>query len=397
MELPGQNRAENYSTAATTLMSAKIARVCSDRFGTTLRAVVLTGSLARGEGTWVRRGEGGQLLGDADIFLVFHSGTPMPANGTRAVREAIERALAEDDVVADVTLAPVYPEFLARLPRHIATFELRECGRVLWGDADVLSLVPGFSAAEICREDAWRMLANRIIEQLEAAATGEGVLSARSRYATVKLILDIATSYLVFAGLYQPAYGQRVRVLQEAARDHGADVPFPLAPFAEILEAATAYKLQATPMPYAPERLWADAARYASDLWAWQLVRLTGGSPSSATPELMKQWMRQMPWKARLRGWASAARRSRLNATLCLPWLRLVPKGSPRYLTYAVATELFFRLPEVIVQDPDAADWPGLAASLPLPHTSPVQPDTWQALARSIALNYHQLLESTTA
>ena len=397
MELPEQNRADSHSSAATCLIAANTVRVCSDRFGAALRAVVLTGSLARGEGTWVRQGEDRQLLGDADIFLVFHSGAPMPPEGARAEEEAIERALAEGDVGAHVRLAPVYPEFLTRMPRHIATFELRACGRVLWGDADVLSLVPGFSAADISREDAWRMLANRIIEQLEAAATGEGVLSARSQYATVKLILDMATSYLVFAGLYQPAYGQRVRILQEAARDHRADVPFPLAPFAEILKAATAFKLQATPMPYAPERLWADAARYASDLWAWQLVRLTGGSPSSATPELMKQWMRQMPWKARLRGWASAARRSRLNATLCLPWLRLVPKGSPRYLTYAAATELFFRLPEVIVQDPDPVDWPGLAAGLPLPGAPTVQPDTWQALAKSIALNYHQLLESTTA
>lgn len=388
---------ENYSVKATSLLTVHVGRVCSDRFGVGLRAIVLTGSLARAEGTWVREGEGWRLLGDADLFLIFHRGVPLPPGGARAEEEAIERALADDDVVAHVRLAPVHSEFLARMPHHIATFELLACGRVIWGDASVLSLVPRFSATEISREDAWRLLANRIIEQLEAAATSEGVLSAGSQYATVKLFLDMATSYLVFVGSYQPTYGQRAHVLQEAARDHRLDSPFELGPFVEILRAATAFKLHATPMPYAAERLWADAAHYSAGLWAWQLVRLTGSLPSSDAQELMRQWMRQMSWIAQLRGWASAARRSRLNATLCVLWLRLMPKGSPRYLTYAAATELFFRLPSVVARDPDLSDRRSLAADLPLATTRSVEPDTWQALANNIALNYHQLLESTTA
>lgn len=387
---------EGYSVEATSLITAHVGRVCSDRFGVGLRAIVLTGSLARGEGTWVREGKGWRLLGDADLFLIFHTGVPLPPEGTRAQEQAIERALAGDDVVAHVRLAPSHSEFLARMPHHIATFELRACGRVVWGDADVLSLVPRFSISEISREDAWRMLANRIIEQLEGAATGEGVLSAGSQYATVKLFLDMATSYLVFLGLYQPTYSQRADALQEAARDHRVDSPFALSPFVEILRAATEFKLRATPMPYAPERLWADAARYASDLWAWQLARLTG-VPSSSAQELMKCWMRQMSWTARLRGWASAARRSRLNATRCVIWLRMMPKGSPRYLIYAAATELFFGLAGLVAKAPDPADQWSVAADLPLAATRTMEPDTWQALAKSIALNYHQLLESTTA
>ena len=380
------------AAAVSNLVAAEIVQQCGEQFSAALRAIVLTGSLARGEGTWIPQPRGWRLLGDADVFLIFHRGAPMPADGVRRVAESIERALAFEGIAAHVSLNNVYPEFLSRMPRHIATYELRACGRVLWGDTEVLSLVPDFPAAEISREDAWRMLANRMIEQLEAAATGDGALSESSQYATVKLILDMATSYLVFAGLYLPDYVGRLRIFQDSALDDRSDVPFALASFAEILAAATAFKLHGTPMPFAAERVWTEAVRSAERLWAWQLRTLTCGSPDSSSDELMRQWMRQTPWKTRLRGWASAARRSHLSVELCLSWLRLSAKASPRYLTYAAAATLFFGL-----HDLDLAEWRRLRITLPLPARQGTELETWQALAKSIALNYHQLLESTTA
>jgi hypothetical protein len=389
--------AENHSAAVSNLVAAEIVQQCGAQFSAVLRAIVLTGSLARGEGTWIPQPRGWRLLGDADVFLIFHRGAPMPADGVRRVAESIGRALALQGIVAHVSLNNVYPEFLSRMPRHIATYELRACGRILWGDTEVLSLVPDFPAAEISREDAWRMLANRMIEQLEAAATGDGALSESSQYATVKLILDMATSYLVFVGLYEPDYARRLRIFQDSALDRRTDAPFAPASFAEILAAATAFKLNGTPMPFAAERVWTEAVRCAERLWAWQLRTLTCGSPDSSSDELMRQWMRQTPWKTRLRGWASAARRSHLNMELCLSWLRLSAKASPRYLTYAAAAKLLFRLVEIRVHDLDLADWRRLRITLPLPAPQGTEQDTWQALAKSIVLNYHQLLESTTA
>src|ERR1041384_5894704 len=51
----------------------------SRKWGTSLRAVVLTGSLARDEATFVDKGLQRTLLGDADFFLIFHDDAPLPS------------------------------------------------------------------------------------------------------------------------------------------------------------------------------------------------------------------------------------------------------------------------------------------------------------------------------
>lgn len=389
MVVPSQS-AESCAGSDTNLICAQIVRVCTERFGASLRAIVLTGSLARAEGTWVHDCQKRTLLGDVDVFLVFHTGAKLPKD-IHSVQNEIGRALAEHDVIADIGLAPVNPCFLARMPRTIATYELRTCGRVLWGDAAVLSQVPKFFGADISREDAWRMLANRMIEQLEAAAE-DGLLSPRSQYATVKLFLDMATSYLVFIGCYRPRYIDRARMLGDASRSHAAHSPFPLALFSDIVSAVTAFKLEATPVPYAPEQLWSEALRHATALWYWQLIRLAGGSSGSPSDDPLKHWTRQMAWNARLRGWASAARRSPHDVKLWLSWLPLIPKGSPRHLIYGTASELFFRM-----KDSDLRSCRVLSANLPLPYKPGREVNTWESLAKQIAVNYHQLLEDTTA
>jgi predicted nucleotidyltransferase len=388
---------EQCSRQVTTVIKEIAVRVCVERFGVALRAIVLTGSLARGEGTFVRQSRGWRLLGDADLFLLCHSDASIGTEAAQAAGRAIELALAEEDVLAHITLAPVDATFLTSMPCHIATFELRECGVVIWGDATVLSMLPRFSAAEISLEDAWRMIANRIIEQLEGAASGDGLYSERSQYATAKLFLDMATSYTVFAGLYQPTYRRRAAALHAAAsRDH-VDTPFPLRPFAEIVNAITAWKLDGAALPFTRERLLTDAVSYAARLWAWELRRLTPCSLGLDNYELMTEWMRRMSLQARLRGWAAAARRSTITTGLCLRWLKLVSKGSPRYLTYTTATELFFRLPEGIREELQVSYLARLASALPLPGPPSIEPCTWQSLAGTIAFNYHELLEGTAS
>src|SRR5688572_23554825 len=72
------------------------ARACAERFSPRLRALVLTGSLARDEATFVRVRDGLLLLGDAEFLLVFHEGAPLPAGdavtlAARAVEDELRR------------------------------------------------------------------------------------------------------------------------------------------------------------------------------------------------------------------------------------------------------------------------------------------------------------------
>src|SRR5437588_7114813 len=65
--------------------------VCEKRFGKLLEAVVLAGSLARDEGTFVNQGQDRwSVLGDAELLLVFKRNFPLPG---RAILKSLEEEI----------------------------------------------------------------------------------------------------------------------------------------------------------------------------------------------------------------------------------------------------------------------------------------------------------------
>jgi hypothetical protein len=195
------------------LICAETRAVCQQTYGQTLRAIVLTGSLARNEATFVERPDGLTLLGDAEFLLVFHIGAPLPsASDAHRIRVEIEGRLLRNGLHGTVTVSGVPPSYLRRLRPSIFAYELTAYGSVIAGDQSVLNLVPRFAVSEIPLEDAWRLLANRIVEQLETLRelpVDETPLPDNVHYRTVKLVLDTATSFLVFVGGYKPTYAER--------------------------------------------------------------------------------------------------------------------------------------------------------------------------------------------
>ena len=379
-------------------------RIAVERFGSALRAIVLTGSLARDEGSFVREGTQWKLLGDADFFLVFHELRSLPASLTvDSIRGQIRSVLGEQGIVATVGLGTVYGSYFLNLPSHIATYELRSCGRVVWGEHAILSLVPVFRPSEISREDAWRILANRMIELLEAVAAPEAhaVLSPESQYRVMKLFLDMATSYLVFAGWYSPTYREREATLRDLANRESvqADEPFSLRAFAEIVTSCTEMKLEGQPLENDSEKWMRDAVLFAQLLWKWELVRLTGETRQMSDSQLMASWMKRQPLKSKVRGWASTVRRcgGHRSWPQWSRWFRLGWKASPRYWVYHIAAEVFFQLPVPMRQEQrSGVAHDKLAARLPLLNDEAGEAG-WRSLARSTALNYHRLLETTIA
>lgn len=127
------------------------------------------------------------------------------------VERRIEGDLLDQGVTADVSLTAVGLGYLRWLPPHIFGYELQLTGRVLWGDATILRQIPPIHRQQIPAEDAWRLLANRILELLPTALAGRAKASwsPEDAYPWVKLHLDMATSYLVFRGAYAPTYTAR--------------------------------------------------------------------------------------------------------------------------------------------------------------------------------------------
>ncbi len=391
---------------------------------------MLAGSLARDEGTFVETDRGRRLLGDAELLLVFEDGiAPPPAADLALIREQIEERLRRRGIRAEITLSAVGRGYLRRLPPSIFAYELRASGEAVAGEAAVLGLIPKFAAADIPREDAWRMLANRLVEQL--AGTDEllaerPIISPEAHYRTVKLYLDMATSLLVFAGAYAPTYEERADNLARLAKWSGnTSWPFPLGPFAEHVAATTRWKLSGGSLVTEARRaFWERAIDYAEALWHWELCRLTRVDRDAASPALMSLWMRRQPWPGRARGWAHVVRARGWHRSWPLwpRWLRLASQGSPRHLVYRAASTLVFELRATaaqrrpvsdllrLVRDLPLAAWPGQPEPKALGAHAPdsigalapdsigaLAPDSIGALAGTILANYRSFLMETRA
>jgi hypothetical protein len=410
------------------------AKRCAEEFGARLCSVVLTGSLARDEATFVHEGERWKLMGDAEFFLVFmeRGALPPPATVDQLQRE-IEGHLLKGGLSGHIELSPVHTRYLRTMPPEIFAYELRTRGQVVWGDRGILALVPRFGAEDIPLEDAWRLLSNRMIELLEVVPSLPCSLSSVP-YSAVKLYLDMTTSYLVFRGLYASTYLERAERLRELAEsgDAKCSCPFSLRGFAAQVFYCTRFKLQG------PEGVtgrgaeaglevmfsWKELVSYSSKLWRWELEQLTRsgrtarrtvatdnsaetGAPTCTLSdrELMRKWMQSQPLRKKLQGWASALRRSGWQPSWrqLSHWIRFGRRASPRYWVYAAASELFFRLPDLLCGKEQSADagaelrklrsWLPAVRDVPEAHGSL----SWRDVAADIILNYHKFLKGTRA
>ena len=395
---------------ARNLISARAVELLRAVHGNTLRAIVLTGSLARDEATMIKHSQGLELLGDADFLVVFSAGSPMPTVAEEAsLSHRIEETLLKEDLRCTIHAHAVSPQYFRALPHAIFSYELRKCGRVVWGDPRILELIPDFSAADLPREDAWRMLCNRMIEHLafvHRLTADSAELPPDLHYATVKLFLDMATSYLVFARQYVPSYQARAQRLQRIAADSVANAPFPLVKFAARVSDCTMWKVTGDDeYRESSVELWKEGISFMRRLWRWQVMELTGKTGVLTVAELSREVARRQTAKQRIRGWVSLVkRRGGLRSAAQWPrWMRLAFQATPRYLVYQVATEVAFRLPCLVKHrgQPPRLDvnWQELRALLlePAPQSQYKDEALWNKLVDDVLWNYSQFLEGTTA
>jgi hypothetical protein len=389
-------------------IGAATVELCRKHFRSALHAIVLTGSMARDEASFLDSAAGvTSVLGDAEFLLIFKPDVPLPARkDLLPLQGEIETSLRRRKLSCTIGLSAAHPSYLQALRPHIYAYELRTCGRVLWGSSRVLSLIPEFAPADIPLEDGWRLLTNRMIEHLAAADGGFDrcqLLSPEALYGSAKLALDMATSFLLFCGLYAPTYQQRCERLRTLAKAGAAkfNPPFPLRDFAELVEWATHCKLHPeSKRTYADHQV-CSIVSFAAALWHWELLLLTGVN-ASARPDariLMRRWMRKQPIRDRIQGWASLMRRSGWKRTVpCWPrWARLAWQASPRYWIYAAAGDLATNFADADgLQSPQPAIRAHIASCLPLRRqTQSTKRPEWRALASDILWNYNEFLKET--
>jgi hypothetical protein len=382
---------------------------CVRSLGSTLRAIVLTGSLARDEASFVREGDIWTCAGDAEFLVVLNPNVTAARGMTiHAIQKSIENDLSQKGIFCRIGLGRVHPSYFRRLPPHIFSYELRHCGLIIAGDDRILGTIPDFSVEELSREDAWRLLCNRLIEQLTCIDdfSNERIgPSRRLEYLTIKLYLDMATSYLVFVGAYEPTYRGRAQSLRELVLQSKSDgiAPFLMSDFADRVTQCTEWKLSGGRGPsILMPAYWQEAICYAHKLWRWEIVRMTGAAADLSTSALWDQIAGKLKIAEKIRGWASTARRSGVkNAHHWWRWARLVPHATPRYMIYRVGTELAFSLP-LLVGDTGLPtsdqDWAKMGSLLPVSERiTQASANNWQYLARQVLSNYRDFVACTRA
>ena len=127
-----------------------LVRACRETFGTHLRAVVLTGSLARNEESYIYHEGKAILQSDVEALVVLHDDAPLPSRqASRSLCQLAGEFLAARGVSVEVSLSVVHGAYLRHLPPHIYSYELRSCGVVLFGEPTILSLIPNLSLIHI--------------------------------------------------------------------------------------------------------------------------------------------------------------------------------------------------------------------------------------------------------
>lgn len=382
------------SEAAKMLIVTEGVRLCVAAARSTSRAIVLTGSMSRGEATLKRDGAGWRALGDATFLLVFDNSAPPDVS---ELERSIEASLLAEGIRCRVAVVTSTSAQLRGMKPHIYAYELRERGIVLWGRRDTLRLIQPFTATDIPQEDGWWFLCNRMIEQLESATEANGPHENQTvvGYRIAKLYLAMAACYLLAIGEYAPSYRERVARLEELMVSHNPPPsPIPLQRFASLVSQCTRLKLEGeiAGIPGSFPQ-WRDAVLDAEALWRWALARITGVSATARRADLLAALAAQQSIVARAKGWARAAHvsRSALGRN-CFRWARLARSLSPRYLVYGAASELFFATaePKALTEDELAE----IVAPLPI-NCADDQPLSWSTTASLVAHNFHVFLEST--
>jgi len=387
-------------------------------------AVIVAGSFGRDEATVLGLDGRARVLGDAEFYVIFCHTADVRAFCQLAdpLVRRIEETLEDQGIECPISFGAHTLELLRRMPPHILGFELRTTGKVAWGDPRVLEQIPAFGPRDIPKWDAWRSVANRMIEQLacaDALVTREKGALREVLYRTIKLQLELGTMVLHFLGAYSPTYRGRADALEHLKEEGSSGGQLPWLPgLAARVKDCTAFKLQPSPSsPYwgvfADRAPFEDQVRFVQEehleviplvraVWLWGMERLLKRqvARNEAPLDLALELARKQDWHWRVRGWLRwvLTERPWLRPNLCGRLLRLTRHGSPRFLAYAVAGALYFTWADWLVGDLKSADEAARRAMCFLPFgKAPKHGGTWVAACHSLVAGWERCLKPNWA
>ncbi|HXW54782.1 MAG TPA: hypothetical protein VEJ67_03465 [Candidatus Cybelea sp.] len=285
--------------------------------------LILTGSVARGEGTLIAdQKTGTRWLGDLECLLIVPPGwrtcTWQIDDALHGVETELNNDLGNRQRGLKVGITQMVATRLARLRRSIFNREFLEHGKLLWGTPSALPMPAWWAAGahEVPVRDALRLLNNRTIQQITARMMHEtGAAEPLSaEYAISKFWIELATSLSVFLDCYRTTY----RARQTAIESLMASRPEILGgEFSELLVArlreAMAVKFGQTPKVTGPAcQRFDEVARFATRVWYWESARMLGAGPDDSDWRLVISRLRRLETTSqRARDWMRLLMRDR--------------------------------------------------------------------------------------
>lgn len=194
---------------------------------TRLRAVVLLGGYGRGEGTPFLR-EGIQIpYNDYDLVVVADDLGRQEASVLRARLKAAEGELGTACGIP-VDLCLYTEQRLRRAEPSLLNCEMRWGHQVIWGDPDILALMPRYSFADVPASEGTRLLMNRGALLLDVARFLEGLptlYEPPNPISMVKFLLKALLAFgdaaLLITGRYDIRYAAKKGLVEGLATEPG--------------------------------------------------------------------------------------------------------------------------------------------------------------------------------
>jgi hypothetical protein len=189
--------------------------------------------------------------------------------------ESCEELADEIAFAGHVDVAMTLAGDLRRMPPRPGVYDLKTHGRIIFGGAETLDLIPDYKADQIGGGEAVILLENRIASLLgrfgECTDSREG-FPYSFIYEIARVYTDIATALLCASGLYTSGYAKRAELFQHAVRDGRLFVPVS-ADLADEVASWTRFKLEPTRSHPLSGRagdlrgMWDQAARRIVECW----------------------------------------------------------------------------------------------------------------------------------
>jgi hypothetical protein len=327
------------------------ARRVSELPGLRAEALVLVGSMARGEASVLETDDGVLCLSDMEFLLAVRNDRKarQRMGAVRALTEQVTKEAAARGLECSFEFSPMFVRCFRTVRPSIFAAEVCRHGKVVWGDPALLRTMPD---AGIPKIDALYLVCNRLIEQLawrQRICANDGLEANRLfAYSLVKTYVDLGTSLLVFADSYESTYARRAGRLASLRNLLSGEID----DFDVLLDKISANSLLKLrpekelldPLPKdAALRRWAELARFVLRVWKWELRQLANGISEDETDDVEYFARNCIPWE-RYRDWAKLAR----TAAVYGHWSDLLRatylRGSPRNRLYVEAAVRYAQL-----------------------------------------------------